>query len=152
AEAAQQPLPGEQQARAAADVEAKRKAAEAEQQRLKEEEQRQAKAAADADARRKAAEAAQQQLAALRQAKAAADTDAKLKAAAAEATRLAALKAEQERKVKAEEEAAAGSTTGLFTIRSNTEASGDAAGTAAYVRSRGDCEQNCARSATCKVF
>ena len=41
---------------------------------------------------------------------------------------------------------------GLFTIRSNTEASGDAAGTAAYVRSRGDCEQNCARSATCKVF
>src|SRR5262249_20077876 len=67
--------------KAAADAEARRKTEEAEQQRLKEEEQRQAKAAADAEAKRKAAEAEQQ--------------------------RLAAVRAEEERKTKAEAEAAA---------------------------------------------
>jgi hypothetical protein len=44
------------------------------------------------------------------------------------------------------------STTGSFTIRSGTEATGVADGVAAYVSSIGECEQKCARSATCKVF
>jgi len=140
----------ERQAKAT-EVEAKLNAAEAEQQRLKEEVQRQAKAAADAEAKRKAAEAEQQRLKeeVQRQAQAATDAEAKRKAAEAEQQRLAAVKAEEERRAKAEAEVGA---TGLFTIRSNTEATGDAAGAAAYVRSRGDCEQNCSRSATCKVF
>src|SRR5262245_19676171 len=91
----------QQQARAVADADSKRKAAEAEQQRLKEEVQRQANAAADAEAKRKAAEAEQQQL------------------------------AEEQRKAKAEAEAAARSaavpqsaptnTKGLFEIRSKME-------------------------------
>jgi membrane-associated protease RseP (regulator of RpoE activity) len=65
---AEQPdAPGADKAKAAADAEAKRKAEEAEQQRLaalKADEERKAKAAADAEAKRKA-EAAQQQLAAV---------------------------------------------------------------------------------------
>src|SRR5262249_52447624 len=75
-----------------ADVEAKLKAAEAEQRRLQEEVQRQAKAAADAEAKRKAAEAEQQRLKeeVQRQAKAAADAEAKRKAAEAEQQGLAA--------------------------------------------------------------
>ena len=54
--------PRTDKANVAADAEAKLKAAEAEQQRLKEEVQRQTKAAADAEAKRKTAEAEQQRL------------------------------------------------------------------------------------------
>jgi hypothetical protein len=92
--------PGADKAKAAADAEAKRKAEEAEQQRLKDEEQRQAKAAADAEAKRKAAEAEQQRLKEeqQRQAQAAADAEAKRKAEEAEQQRLAAAKAEEGRK------------------------------------------------------
>jgi multidrug efflux pump subunit AcrA (membrane-fusion protein) len=111
AEAEQQRLKEEveRQAKAAANAEAKRKAAEAEQQRLKEEVQRQAKAAADAEAKREAAEAEQQRLKeeVQRQAKAAADAEATRRAAEAEQQRLAAPRSEEERKAKAAAEAEA---------------------------------------------
>src|SRR5204863_346003 len=81
--------------KAAVDAEGKRKAAQAEQQRLKEEEQRQAQAAADAQAKRKAAEAEQQRLAAIR-----AEEERKAKAEQAERERVAAAKAEEDRKAK----------------------------------------------------
>jgi hypothetical protein len=95
------PDPRADNAKAAADAEAQRKATEAEQ--------RQAQAAADAEAKRKAAETEQQRLKEeeQRQAKAAADAEAKRKAAEAEQQRLAALKAQEERKAKAEAEVAA---------------------------------------------
>jgi len=72
------------------------------------EQQRQAKAAQDAEAKRKADEAEQQRLAAVkaeqdRQAKAAQDAEAKRKADEAEQQRLAAVKAEQERQAKVEQ-------------------------------------------------
>ena len=166
AEAEQQRLAAvkdeEQRQAKAADVEAKLKAMEAEQQRLREEVQRQAKAAADAEAQRKAAEAEQQRLReeVQRQTRVAADAEAKRKAAEAEQQRLVAVKAEEERKAKAEAEAAARSAalqpaptvTGLFTIRSNTEASGDVAIPSAFVRSIGDCQEKCAQWPTCKIF
>jgi hypothetical protein len=90
-------------AKAVADAEAQRKATEAEQQRLKEEEQRQAQAAADAEAKRRAAEAEQLRVEEeeQRQAKAAADAEAKRKAAEAEQQRLAAIKDEEQRQAKA---------------------------------------------------
>jgi hypothetical protein len=78
------------------EAEAKRKADEAEQQRLavaKAEEERKAKAAAEAEAKRKADEAEQQRLAAAK-----ADEERKAKAAEAEQQRLAAAKAEEKRK------------------------------------------------------
>jgi PAN domain len=74
----------QQQARAVADADTKRKAAETEQQGLKEEAQRQAKAAADADAKLKLALTEQQRLA-----KAATDADAKRVDAEKEQQRLA---------------------------------------------------------------
>jgi hypothetical protein len=95
---AEQPDPPRaDKAKAAADAEAQRKAAEVELQRLKEEVERQAKAAADAEAQRKIAEAEQQRLkeAVERQGKAAADAEAKLKAAEAEQQRLGAIKEEE---------------------------------------------------------
>jgi hypothetical protein len=101
----------QRQAKAAAEAEAKRQAAEAEQQRLAatEEQQRQAKAAADVEAKLKASEAEQQRLKeeAQRQAKAAAEAEAKRQAAEAEQQRLAAVKADEERKAKAAAEAEA---------------------------------------------
>jgi len=81
----------QRQAQTVADAEAKRQAAEAEQQRLKEEEQRQAKAAADAEAKRKAAEAEQQRLAAIKE-----EEQRQAKAADVEA-KLKAAEAEQQR-------------------------------------------------------
>ena len=42
--------------------------------------------------------------------------------------------------------------TALFTIRNGSEATGVADGGAVYVSSIGECEQKCARAATCKVF
>jgi TIR domain/PAN domain len=137
--------------KAAADAEARRKTEEAEQQRLKEEEQRQAKAAADAEAKRKAAEAEQQRLAAVRaeeerKTKAEAEAAAKRKADEAEQQQLAALKAEQERKAPAPSPA-------RFAIRTNTEAIGVISLlTPPYVRSISECEQKCAQTATCKIF
>jgi membrane protein involved in colicin uptake len=116
----------QRQAKAAADAEAKLNAAEAEQQRLRDEVQRQTKAAADADAKSKAAEAEQQ-----RQAKAAADAEAKLKAATTPT-----------------------STTGLFTIQTNTVISGHGSttgGTPKSVTSLAECERECAM-ASCKGF
>jgi hypothetical protein len=104
AEAEQQRLKEEEQRQAkTADLEAKLKAAEAEQQRLEEEVKRQAQAAADAEAKRKAAEAEQQRLKEeeQRQAKAEADAEAKRKAAEAEQQRLAAIKEEEQRQSKA---------------------------------------------------
>src|SRR6478735_2935420 len=95
------------------DAEAKRKADEAEQQRLaaaKAEEERNAKTAAEAEAKRKADEVEQQRLAAAkaeeeRKAKTAAEAEAKRKADEAEQQRLAAAKAEEERRKQAEAEA-----------------------------------------------
>jgi hypothetical protein len=82
------------QARTTADAEARLKAAEAEQQRLKEEVQRQTKAAADAEEKRKAAEAEQQRLTAEAEARrkaeqAAAEAEARRKARQAEVIRAA---------------------------------------------------------------
>ena len=139
-------------------LEAKRKAAEAEVQRLNEEAQRLTKAAADAEAKLKAAEAEQQRTGTVtkaaaeaevqrlnevvqRQTKAAADADAKLKA---EQQRLATVKAEEERKPP--------SLAGLFTRRANTEAIGFPPVDGKPVSSIGECEQSCTQSATCKIF
>jgi hypothetical protein len=94
--------------KAAAEAEAKRKDAEAEQRRVaaaKAEEERNARAAAEAEAKRKAAEAEQQRVE--RNAKAAAEAEAKRKAAEAEQQRVAAAKAEEERNAKAAAEAEA---------------------------------------------
>jgi hypothetical protein len=156
AEAEQQRLAAikeEEQRRAqSADLEAKLKAAEAEQQRLKEEVQRQAKAAADAEAKRKAVEAEQQRLKeeVQRQAKAAADAEAKRKAAEAEQQRLAAVKAEEDRKAKAEAEAA---TKGLFEIRRDmmvpTKVPVD---DYSVVSSVNECELKCEQSVSCNAF
>ena len=98
--------------RKAAEVEAKRKVEEAEQQRLaaaKAEQERRARAA-EADAKRKAEEAERQRLTAAkaeqeRQARAAAEAETKRKAEEAERQRLAAAKAEQERQARAAAEA-----------------------------------------------
>jgi hypothetical protein len=163
AEAEQQRLAAlkeeEQRQAKAADVEAKLKDAEAEQQRLKEEVQRQAKAATDAEAKRKAVEAEQQRLKedAQRQAKVAADAQGKLQAAEAEQQQLA----EEQRKVKAEAEAAARSAVvpqsaptnskGLFEIRSKMEGTGRF-NNVSYAPSIGACEQNCAQSNECQTF
>jgi hypothetical protein len=94
------------QARVVEESEAKRKADEAERQRLatlKADQERQARAAAEAEAKRKADEAERQRLADLkadqeRQARAAAEAEAKRKADEAERQRLAALKAEEDRR------------------------------------------------------
>src|SRR5262249_28744823 len=117
-------------------------APEAEQQRLvaiKEEEQRQAKTA-DLEAKLNAAEAEQQRLKeeVRRQTKAAADAETKLKAA----------EAEQQR------QAQSARTTGLFTIRTNTEAySGILVGTPLPpVSSTAACEERCAGLASCQAF
>jgi hypothetical protein len=140
----------------AAEVEAKLNAAETEQQRLKEEVQLQTKATADAEAKRKAAEAGQQPLQdeVQRQANARADAEAKRKAAEAEQQRLAALlKADQERREKAEAEAAkAKGATGLFTIRTNTEATGPPELALSNVLSTAACEEVCKREPSCDIF
>jgi hypothetical protein len=92
AEAEQQRLRDDlrSQTKAAGDADSKRRAVEAEQQPLKDELQRQIKAAADADSKRKTAEAEQQRLKddVQRQTKAAADADARRRAAEAEQQRL----------------------------------------------------------------
>jgi TIR domain/PAN domain len=121
----------QRQGQAVADAEVKRKAAEAEQQRLKEEEQRQAKAAADPEVKRKAAEAEQQRLKEeeQRQAKAAADAEARRKATEAEQQQLV-----------------------PFAITNNTEAIRGANGSTVGVQSIRECEAACAKSPTCKIF
>jgi len=153
----------EQRQAKAADGEAKLKAMEAEQQRLRNEVQRQTKAAADAEAQRKAAEAAQQRLKEeiQRQAKAAADAEQQRKAAEAEQQRLAAVKAEEERKAKAEAEAAAqrkseeaGQQMVAFTITNNLEAMKIPGADESWkqVPSIGECEATCMKSPICKIF
>jgi len=137
AEAEQQRLRDEvqRQTKSAADVETRLKAAEAEQQRLREEMQHQGKAAVDLVPKLNAAEAEQQQLI-QRQAKAAAEAE----AVEAEQQQLAA-------KVQTRFSASG------FTIRTNTETKGlssDAYSTS--VASISDCEQKCARSQSCKAF
>jgi uncharacterized caspase-like protein len=100
----------DRQAKVTADAEAKRKAAEVEQQRLaaaKADEERKAKAAAEAEARAKAEQAEKERLAAAkaeeeRKAKAAAEAEAKRKAEEAEQQQLAALSAEEGRRKQAE--------------------------------------------------
>jgi tetratricopeptide (TPR) repeat protein len=95
--------------------EARRKAEDAERERLvagKAEEERKAKEAAEADAKRKADEAERQRQATLRaeeerRAKAAAEAEAKRKADEAERQRQATLRAEEERRAKAAAEAEA---------------------------------------------
>jgi hypothetical protein len=97
---AEQPdAPNADKAKAAAEAEAKRKAEEAEHQRLaaiKEEEQRQAKAPADAEAKRMAAEYEQQRLAVDKE-----DEERKAKAAAEAEAQRKAWGAEQQRRVAA---------------------------------------------------
>jgi TIR domain/PAN domain len=101
--------PSADKARTAADAEARLKADEAEQQRLKQEVERQARVAADAEAKREAAEAEQQRLKqeVERQARVAADAEAKLKAAEAEQQRLIGIKEEAQRQTKAAADAEA---------------------------------------------
>jgi tetratricopeptide (TPR) repeat protein len=102
-------------AKAAAEAQAKRKSDEAEQQRLaaaRAEEERKAKEAAEAEAKRKSDEAEQQRLAAAsaedeRSAKAAAEAEAKRKSDEAEQQRLAALRTQDERKAREAAEARA---------------------------------------------
>jgi flagellar biosynthesis GTPase FlhF len=109
----------ERQARVAAEAEEKRKADEAEQQRLaafKFEQELQARAAAEAEIKRLREQAEQQGLAAVK-AEQDRQAEAKRKADEAEQQRLVALKAEEDRKAKAAAEAA-------FTIRRGMEASG----------------------------
>jgi hypothetical protein len=92
---------------AAADAEAKLNAAEAEQQRLKEQLERQAKAASDADSKRKDAEVEQLRLKdeVQRQTKAVADTATKLKAAETDQQSLRVLRDEVQRQTKAASDA-----------------------------------------------
>jgi hypothetical protein len=143
AEAEQQRLRDEveRQTKAAADVDTKLKAAEAEQLR-------QTKVVADADAKRKAAEDEQQRLRdeAQRQTKAAADADAKRRTAEAEQQRLAA----------ALSKSTPAATNRLFDIRRNMEAKPRAL-LGSYlglqtVRSMDECEQECAQSESCNAF
>ena len=155
----------QRRAKAAADVEARLKVAETEQQELKDEVQRQAKAAAGAEAKLKAAETEQQRLKddAQLQAKAAADADARRKSAEAEQERL---NAEVQRLKAAQAQppgppASVGTlaggyrepaaSTGLFTIRSGTEVIGRHE-SRSLVSSIVECERDCARSGACKVF
>ena len=140
----------EQRQAKTADLEAKLNAAEAEQQRLKEEVRRQTKAAADAETKLKAAEAEQQ-----RQAKAAADADGKRQTAEVEQQRL---RGEVQRLKKSSSSvtqpaAQSARTTGLFTIRTNTEGSGILVGTRLpSVSSTAACEERCAGLASCQAF
>jgi hypothetical protein len=146
AEAEQQRLKEEVQlqAKASVDADGKRKTAEAEQGRLKEQVQLQTKGTADANAKLQAAQTEQQRLKN--------DADSKLKAAQDEVQRLTKAVADLEAKLKA---AAPMGTTGLFTIRANTEATYTTGTDVIFVRvvpSIGDCEASCARSRTCKIF
>jgi hypothetical protein len=101
-----------------ADLEAKLKTAEAEQQRLKDETQRQTKTAADVEAKLKSAEAEQQRLKeqVQVQTKAAADANAKLQAAQTEQQRL---KDEIQRQIKATADAEARRETAEEQLKSN---------------------------------
>jgi hypothetical protein len=132
----------EEQRQAKADVEAKLKAAEVEQQRLKEEAQRQAKAAADAEAKRKTAEVEQQRL---------------KEEVQRQAKELAAIAATKKPDIAVAPSAspAPTSSTGLFTIQANTEASGSwsTLTVSSYTpSSRANCEESCAREPSCNAF
>ena len=149
--------------RRTAAADAKRKAEEAEQQRLAAAKAEEAKAAADADAKRKAAEAEQQRLKEEVQRQCTAKFDfncssaaLRLASALQPGNQLAptgqAAQAEQQQQARA---VAPTGTTGLFTIRSNTEASGDHKQPADYsrsVNSIGACEESCAQRTPCKIF
>jgi tetratricopeptide (TPR) repeat protein len=101
-----------EKAKPADNAEARRKAEEAERQRLaalRAEEERQAKSALEVEAKRKSEEAERQRLATLRaeeerKAKAEADVEAKRKSEEAERQRLAILRAEEQRRKQAEAE------------------------------------------------
>ena len=133
----------QRQTKAAADADAKLKAALTEQQRL-------AKAAADSDSKRKSAEGEQEGLKdqIQRLTKAGADTEVKLKAAEAEIGRL----------TKPKDAGAgfsgflAGRAAPAFAITTNNEVKGAVLFTRYNVRSIDECQQSCAESAECKRF
>jgi chromosome segregation ATPase len=129
-----------------ADAETKLKAAEIEQQRLQEEVQSQAKAATELQTKLQAAQAEQQRLKeeVERQTKAAADADTKLKASQTEQQRL-----------RDEVARLNPSATGLFTIKTNTEAFRNAGTQSDYVdsvSSTAACEERCKEAAFCNAF
>jgi PAN domain len=143
AEVQQQRLKDEvqRQTYAAADAEKKRSAAEAEQQRLTGELQRQIKAATDADTKRRDAEADQQRLKVevQRQTKAAADADTARKAAEAQQERLT----EELRKVRAD--------SASFESRPNFVAK-DAATVIESTMTVAACQDRCAQRSSCAAF
>lgn len=155
-EAEQQRLREEEQrqAKGVTDAEAKLKAAEAEQQRLKEEVQLQTKAAADAEAKRKTAETEQQRLKeeVQRQTRAAADAEAKRKAAEAEQQRLA---ADAEAKRKAAEAEQQGLLVGdqePFSVLTRVAVNGEEYQIIRGLSAAERCSDACAKDRRCKMF
>jgi hypothetical protein len=150
-----------------ADAETKLKAAEIEQQRLKEEVQRQTKAAADADAKLKAALTEQQRLA-----KAATDADSKRGGAEAEQQRLrdevqrltkAAADADAKSRLAEAKLAAANAATRSASVpqaasapsferQINMRAVGYVVADGVSLNSVGECEQKCTSLAACTAF
>ena len=146
--------PRTDKANVAADAEARRKAQEAEQQRLREEEQRQAKGVTDAEAKLKAAEAEQQRLKeeVQRQTKATADAEAKRKAAEAEQQRLA---ADAEAKRKAAEAEQQGLPVGdqePFSVTTRVAVNGEEYQIIRGLSAVERCSDECAKDRRCKMF
>jgi len=156
--------PRTDKANAAADAEARRKAQEAEQQRLREEEQRQAKGVADAEAKLKAAEAEQQRLKeeVQRQTKAAADAEAKRKTAEAEQQRLkeevqhqmkAAADAEAKRKAaEAEQQRLSVGDQEPFSVTTRAAVNGEEYRIIRGLSAVAPCLDECAKDRRCKMF
>src|SRR5262245_23158553 len=128
-------------AKAAADAEAKLKAAEAEQQRLNEEVERQTKAAADADFKRKTAEAEQQRLIA----KAEEERKAGLRTAPPASPAILPSVSPKSAGL------SSSTSTSSFERLSNMRNNGSFID-GARVRSVGECEEKCRLLSACKVF
>ena len=146
--------PRTDKANVAADAEARRKAQEAEQQRLREEEQRQAKGVTDAEARLKAAEAEQQRLKeeVQRQTKATADAEAKRKAAEAEQQRLAADAEAKRKAAEAEQQRLSVGDQEPFSVTTRVAVNGEEYQIIRGLSAVERCSDACANDKRCKMF
>ena len=155
-EAEQQRLREEEQrqAKGVTDAEARLKAAEAEQQRLKEEVQRQTKATADAEAKRKTAETEQQRLKeeVQRQTRAAADAETKRKAAEAEQQRLAADAEAKRRAAEAEQQGLPVGDQEPFSVTTRVAVNGEEYQIIRGLSAVERCSDECAKDRRCKMF
>src|SRR5215470_14277828 len=146
--------PRTDKANVAADAEARRKAQEAEQQRLKEEEQLQAKAVTDAEAKRKTAETEQQRLKeeVQRQTRAAADAEAKRKAAEAEQQRLAADAEAKRKAAEAEQQRLLVGDQEPFSVTTRVAVNGEEYQIIRGLSAVERCSDACANDKRCKMF